>query len=259
MNQFSNTSNILLNKLTWTVIILFSFTCIIFSLFTIIDQVAQASNVLCSLLSNRVMATIVQFTTGCMHILFIAQLHFIYKKTQFAYNISILKTFAFITVAFTGISCVLLFIFVNLEHYEVELWGTTHNACNTSAPKFLYVTIGIIEIIVTMVILYLFISKLYAVIQFHKLSKNLTHEWTEEYMNKAIKITVLSVIASMCTFIAAVIIGFSDSTWPAFIYMPINCICVMLQTNYYPNGYRILCCVFVWCFNVDVGTTEALK
>ena len=62
-----------------------------------------------------------------------------------------------------------------------------------------------------------------------------------------IKISILTLIASISSLLTHIISILSETETLFFIDIVINCLCLMLMTSYYPNIYKNLCCLMIKC------------
>lgn len=228
-------------------IIIFCAICIIYSCLTIIEQVGRPNTIiLCNQWTVRIVCAAFQIGVGSMNCLFIAQLHTIYSNTQFAYYSFTLKICTLIIVILSIISSILIMCYLNVQQYSFKLIDVSITSCTIVISQFLYISIGIIEFLIFVCIIYLFVRPMQAMVSLHK-SKEIDVSFSDVLIKRVNKMTTLTLISSICTFISVVIIGWSNMLWIALIVMPLNCVCLLFMTDFYPNGYQIFCFLVILC------------
>eukprot|EP01084_Bolivina_argentea_P226485 382576_1 len=177
-----------------------------------------------------------------MHCLFMAQLYEIYNNTHFAYSPFTIRILSLIIMNLSIGASVIILLYLDVEPYHISWLGQQHSTCNTVVPRFVNIIIGGTELLVALLLLYLFVWPMHGMIGIHKSSKN-DIQYPASVIFQVHKITTLTLIATISTFLSTAIIGWTYAMWPSFINMPLNCICLMFMTNYYPNGYKNICCL----------------
>eukprot|EP01084_Bolivina_argentea_P008598 16092_1 len=232
-------------RLTWSIIIIFCTICIVCSLFIISQLVTRLNEVqiiVCNAWTARVLASFGQFGVGLMHCLFVAHLYEIYRFTDFAYSSFIIRVFCLILVNLTIGLSVILFLYLDVDEYNILWLNQQYSTCNVEVPMFLNIIVGGTELVVTLLLIYLFVWPMNKMIRIHKSSRN-DIEYPKRVIFQVHKITTLALVATISTFLCSVVISWTNAIWPVFINMPLNCICLMFMTPFYPNGYKKICCL----------------
>eukprot|EP01083_Nonionella_stella_P058022 152065_1 len=248
LKQFTSIQTII-NRLTWAILILFCSICIVYELLTIIAQVGRVNEVtyiLCTKWTVRIFSACIQFGIGLMHCLFLARLYDIYQNTPLAFNPCTLKAISAVFMVLTIICSILLLLSLHEDGFKISFLDQEHGSCNIVVPTFINYVIGASELFVVLCILYLFVKPLRGMLKLHKALDN-EIEFAQADIFKANKISTLALTATILTAIMAFIMGWSHATWASFVVMPINSICLIFMTDYYPKGHRRLCCLFILC------------
>eukprot|EP00484_Ammonia_sp_Unknown_P008658 CAMPEP_0197079304 /NCGR_PEP_ID=MMETSP1384-20130603/213560_1 /TAXON_ID=29189 /ORGANISM="Ammonia sp." /LENGTH=362 /DNA_ID=CAMNT_0042518181 /DNA_START=156 /DNA_END=1244 /DNA_ORIENTATION=+ len=184
-----------------------------------------------------------------MHLLYITHLHSLYHLSElFTYSSTKLLVFAIVVMcAGIGVS-VLVFVFLRLEDFDIELLGQHHQSCNFEAPWWLEWVIGGIEVLVVICTIYLFLNPMLRIMTSYRANPT-GMDMDAYFVERMYRISILASLSSTAVVVSNVFVGTSNAIWPKFVEMPFNCICIMFMTDYYPTGYARLCCLFARCKN----------
>ncbi len=139
-------------------------------------------------------------------------------------------------------SSVIVLLYLEVDEFPIYWLGQKHSTCTMQVPRFVNIIIGLTELTVGLLVIYLFAKPMYYIIKIHKSAEN-DIQYPSKLIFEIYKISILTLVAIISTFLSTAIIGWTYAIWPSFIDMPLNSICLLFMTDYYPNGYKKICCL----------------
>eukprot|EP01084_Bolivina_argentea_P131620 232292_1 len=192
-----------------------------------------------------------------MYQFFVLRLHVIYSKSSFQYNPKILIGLALFILIYVSLTITLI-----LLHYSVTLIpGTYINFCRETVPFYIHVYAAIMDQIATFTAVYLFTKPLIYVIKFQMKVNSIDHSEESTVRSNSItpienttalkikkeydmivKVSALSFIASISTFIVLLLYVITDKYVLFHVDIFMNSICIMLMNTAYTKLYHRICC-----------------
>ena len=106
------------------------------------------------------------------------------------------------------------------------------------------------DIILTFIALYVFTTPLIKILRAlnSKYQKN-NHDYDKDFTGPVIKIWILTSVSGITTLIAHIISILTLTNVAYGFDTPINCICIVLMSQYYSKSYEMSCCLLIKCIN----------
>ena len=190
-----------------------------------------------------------------MYLAFIVRLYILYDSPIFHYNLFILKIIFILAIVFGTALCILL----SLTSEPTTEYGHKHIAfCRADIKPFVAALTGIYDIMFSICTMVAFIVPLRRIIK-STLQSNISEQQKHELtplIEAGIKYSILTIVASLSTFLFMVTAGLGLDKAPA---MPtdfiINMICMVLMTPYYNKSkiFEKLCCGIIKCSQCCLG------
>eukprot|EP01084_Bolivina_argentea_P141540 248703_1 len=221
----------------------------ILTLFTLLGyaiNVTQGtiSHFTCTVFIDKLSPLIYQSAKCCMYLIFILRIYYVYNQSIYAINIIFLQIYAII----------LIVIYLSLSFYgyfagsnhknSVVLLGYYITACTRHhGDWFLFISLSM-DAINTILTIIAFITPL------RKIMNSLKQKYRKNFNNEnlkypIIKISILTLFASITSILSHIISILTKTNVAFTIDIPINALCIMLMTSYYPKLYKRLCFVCI--------------
>ena len=182
-----------------------------------------------------------------MYLLYILRLHRVYKQSIFAFN-KILLIISAILVIIMHLS-VSIYGAISVTQDKHVWFGQIYTCHMRLTPLYTIMSLPM-DIILTFIALYVFTTPLIKILRAlnSKYPKN-DHDYDKDFTGPVIKIWILTSVSGITTLIAHIISILTLTNVAYGFDTPINCICIVLMSEYYSKSYEMSCCLLIKCIN----------
>eukprot|EP01084_Bolivina_argentea_P141542 248707_1 len=218
------------------------------SILTLFTLLAYAFNVTqgtishfaCTVLFDKLTPLTYNLAKCFMYLIFILRIYYVYNKSIYAINIILLQIYAImLIVIYLSLSFYGYFAGFNYKNTTM-LFGYYITSCpRHHGDWFLFISLSM-DAINTIFTIIAFITPL------QKIMNSLKQKYTTNFNNEnlkypIIKISILTLFASITSILTNIISILTNTNVVFAIDIPINVLCIMLMTSYYPKLYKRVC------------------
>ena len=197
----------------------------------------------CNQLLDKSVSGSYQLAKCCMYLVFILRLYYVFKDSNYAYNIKFLYIWS--------LSIIVVYLLLTIYGISSTTLYKSHTFCYKEWQPLYLLGSLLVDVINSIATCLAFVIPLIKTLIRLKKDYNYdTQNTNDDFKYSVTKIVILEGVIVSTSFTAHIIGMITGTDIIFLIDTPFNCLCIMLMTSYYDKLYKKLCCGLIKCMTI---------